>query len=560
MKKNTNQTEAATLLRRKAEELLKKKPSKSLPVHSEAETLILIHELEVHQIELEMQNEELVLAKEQAELAAEKLAALYDFAPSGYFTLSEDGTIIELNLSGAEMLGKDRQYLKNKRLGLFLADDTRAIYNQFLEKTFRSRVKEFCEVTISVDGKPSEPVYLSGIASGNAEQCFVTMLDISERKQMEAAIQKSQKLESIGLVAGGIAHNFNNLMGGIFGYIEIAIEATKEDEVTKNLSKALNTMDRAKGLTAQLLTFAKGGGPKQINTPLIPFVKDAAQITLSRLNIPCTFDIAGDLWPCSIDKIQIAQVFDNIITNAQQAMPNGGSIDLTAMNVSLEENEHPILEKGCYVRISIRDFGIGIQKESLPLIFDPFYTTRPTGQGLGLSVCNSIVNRHGGALDVESEVGKGSIFHIYLPALSENVSSSISKSTAMSPGASGTFLIMDDEEVMRETTTIMLESLGYSVISKDNGRDTVDFYIEETKANRCFAGLILDLTIPHGMGGKATAAEIRKLNTEIPIFVSSGYVEDPVMKDPVAYGFTACIGKPFRKSELLEILNKYVKK
>ncbi|MGE5672224.1 MAG: two-component system sensor histidine kinase NtrB, partial [Fibrobacterota bacterium] len=428
MKKNINQTVSATLLRRNAEELLNKRPSKSLSPLSESDALILLHELEVHQIELEMQNEELVLAKEQAELAAEKLAALYDFAPSGYFTLSKDGTIIELNLSGAQMLGKDREYLVNKRLGLFLTDDTKPIYNQFLEKTFRSHVKEFSEVTLCIDGNPSVPVYLSGIASGNAEQCFVTMLDISERKQLEAAIQKSQKLESIGLIAAGIAHNFNNLMGGIFGYIEMATEATKEEYVRNCLSKALNTMDRAKGLTMQLLTFAKGGGPVQINTPLIPFVKDAAQITLSRLNAPCTFDIAGDLWPCSIDKKQIALVFDNIITNAQQAMPKGGSIDLTARNVSFEENEHPVLEKGRYVRISIRDCGIGIEKENLPLIFDPFYTTRSTGQGLGLAVCNSIVSRHGGALDVESKPGKGSIFHIYLPALSEIVSSSIPKS------------------------------------------------------------------------------------------------------------------------------------
>lgn len=387
-----------------------------------------------------------------------------------------------------------------------------------------------------------------------------TIRDITEQKNLNDAVDRLQKLESLGLIAGGIAHNFNNLMGGIFGYIDMALEKSTDQKITSYLSKAVNSIDRARALTQQILTFAKGGGPVQQVTPLIPFVQETAQATLSRLNVPCTFDIAGDLLPCSIDKIQIGLAIESIITNAQEAMPSGGPIDLTSRNVSLEESGHPTLVKGNYVKISIRDHGIGIQRENLSSIFDPFYTTKPTGQGLGLATCFSIINRHGGAIDVESTPGNGSTFHIYLPAASlENVSSSITQSATMNLGASGTFLIMDDEKMMRETTTDMLESLGYTVISKENGRDTVDFFTAETKANRRFAGLILDLTIPHGMGGKATVAEIRKLNTEIPIFVASGYADDPVVKNPTEYGFTASICKPFRRSELSEMLNKYLK-
>ena len=239
-------------------------------------------------------------------------------------------------------------------------------------------------------------------------------------------------------------------------------------------------------------------------------------------------------------------------------MPTGGIIEVTALNLPSGGYKYPTLAEGNYVKVSIRDFGNGISKENLPRIYDPFFTTKTSGHGLGLATAHSIISRHSGAIEVESEQGKGSIFHIYLPASSEIVLPSIIKSATMNLGASGTFLIMDDEEVMRETTTDMLVSLGYSVVSKENGRDTVDFYITEIKANRSFAGLILDLTIPHGMGGKATVAEIRKLNAEIPVFVASGYADDPVVKNPTEYGFTASICKPFRKKELSEMLNKYM--
>jgi PAS domain S-box-containing protein len=492
-----------------------------------------------------------------------KYRQLVESVQEGIWVIDKDSFTTFANPHMAKMLGYSVEEMQGKHLFSFMDEKGKEIAARLLERRaqgikeehdFEFLKKDGTKMYAMLEANPltdEKGAYIGAIAG---------VVDVTARKKADEILRNVQKLESLGLIAGGIAHNFNNLMGGIFGYIDMASEASKDDKVLRCLLKAINTIDRARGLTAQLLTFAKGGGPVQINTPLIPFVQETAQITLSRLNVPCKFDIADDLRPCSIDKTQIGQVFDNIIINAQQAMPNGGSIDLSAKNVSLEESDHPTLDKGNYVRISIKDYGIGIQRENLSRLFDPFYTTKPTGQGLGLATCYSIISRHGGAIDVESEPGKGSTFHIYLPAASsENVSSSITKSATMNLEGSGTFLIMDDEEVMRETTTDMLESLGYSVVSKENGRDTVDFYIEETKANRSFAGLILDLTIPHGMGGKATVAEIRKLNTEIPIFVASGYADDPVVKNPMEYGFTASICKPFRKKELSEMLNKYLK-
>ena len=382
-------------------------------------------------------------------------------------------------------------------------------------------------------------------------------LDITERRNAEEALRNMQKLESLGLLAGGIAHDFNNLMGGIFGYIDMASEETKESNVTSHLSKAMNTIDRARALTRQLLTFAKGGGPVQQIGNLFPFVQETATFALSGANVSCHFEVPQDLWACNFDKNQIGQVIDNLIINAQQAMPVGGTIELSARNITLAEKEHPILSKGNYIKISVKDCGIGIPKELIAKIFDPFFTTKATGHGLGLATCYSIVKKHEGCIDVESEPGKGSTFKVYLPASTESVSAAI-KNTAKTHKGSGTFLVMDDEEVMRDTIGDMLKFLGYSVVSKENGKDAIEFFTTETKANRKIAGMIFDLTVSGGMGGKAAIEEIRKTNTDIPAFVASGYADDPIMKKPAEHGFTASICKPFMKSELSEMLNKYL--
>jgi PAS domain S-box-containing protein len=381
--------------------------------------------------------------------------------------------------------------------------------------------------------------------------------DITDRKRMEEELQKAQKLESLGLLAGGIAHDFNNLIGGIFGYIEMANEESKDSGVTSYLLKALNTIDRARALTQQLLTFAKGGAPIQEIGHLFPFVKETVNFALSGSNVSCNFDVPKDLWACNFDKNQIGQVIDNIIINAQQAMPDGGTIALTVRNITLAKKDHPLLAKGNYVMISVKDSGVGISKELISRIFDPFFTTKAKGHGLGLATCYSIINRHGGCIDVESEPGKGSSFHVYLPASMESASSARKESSKKHKG-SGTILVMDDEEVMRDTIGDMLETLGYSVVSKENGKDAIDFFASETKAGRKITCMFFDLTVPGGMGGKAAIEEIRKSNKDIPAFVISGYAEDPVMKSPAEYGFTASICKPFRISDLSEMLNNHV--
>jgi PAS domain S-box-containing protein len=381
--------------------------------------------------------------------------------------------------------------------------------------------------------------------------------NITERKKLEEELQKMQKLQSLSILAGGIAHDFNNLLSGIYGYISLATYEVKDEKLSEYLSKAMTTMERARGLTLQLLTFAKGGAPIRKIGNLFPFVQETAQFTLSGSNIFTNFDIPDNLSPCNFDKNQIEQVIDNIVINAKQAMPDGGTITISAQNVSISLNDHLYLKNGDYVRISIKDQGIGIPKNILPHIFDPFFTTKATGNGLGLASCYSIIKRHNGAIEVESEPGEGSTFHIYLPsAIKEEISSDIM--TNANHEGSGTFLVLDDQDFMRDTIGGMLKFMGYTVVCKDNGKDVVEYITAEFKSGRKLSGIILDLTIPGGMGGKETMEEIKKLHPKVTVFAMSGYAEDPIIADPVKYGFTASICKPFKKSELAELLNKYL--
>ncbi|MBI4978481.1 MAG: PAS domain S-box protein [Spirochaetes bacterium] len=420
-----------------------------------------------------------------------------------------------------------------------------------------------CEFRVQIPGREVQWIY-SRSAPEKLEDGSITWFgfntDITERKKAEQVhlkyeqqLQQNQKLEALGILAGGIAHDFNNLMGGIFGHIDMAREYAADEKSERHLSLAMNALERARGLTAQLLTFAKGGDPVRKIGRLFPFVEETVRFALSGAAVACTFDVLPDLWASSFDRSQIAQVIDNLVINAQQAMPAGGMMTVTARNSSFAEKEHPLLPKGDYVMLSVKDTGIGIPKELQSRIFDPFFTTKEKGHGLGLASSYSIVSRHGGCITVESEPGSGSTFTVYLPAYAASAISEI-EIPAQHHTGSGTFVVMDDEEIMRSTIGDMLTSFGYTVVCKENGKDAVDFLAAETEAGRTVAGMIFDLTVPGGMGGKDAVALIRKLNAAVPVFAASGYADDPAMQHPSAYGFTASICKPFRKSDLEKML------
>jgi PAS domain S-box-containing protein len=384
-------------------------------------------------------------------------------------------------------------------------------------------------------------------------------LDLTEKKKLEVVLQNTARPESLGILAGGIAHDFNNLLTGVFGYIDLANQESKDNQVSYYLSNAIGAIGRARGLTRQLLTFAKGGAPVKKVSPLFPFLQETAQFALSGAVVSSHFDVPAHLWSSEFDRNQISQVIDNIIINAQQAMPMGGIIEVIARNVSLGMKDHATLEKGDYVRISIKDCGIGIPKEIQHRVFDPFFTTKTEGHGLGLATCYSIIKRHGGCIDVDSEPGEGSTFHIYLPAVAAGTDLIGEKKNRVICKGNGVILVMDDEEVIRKTMGAMLKTLGYTAIMKKEGKEAVEFYQDELDAGRTIDGIFLDLTVPGGMGGKESVLHIRAIDPYVPVFVASGYAEDPVMANPGKHGFTASIYKPFTINELSEILEKHLK-
>ena len=507
------------------------------------------------------------LAEDAVAAEKELLAITLRSIGDGVITTDMQGNIVLMNKVAETLCGWKQDEAQGRPItSVFniIHETTRKPHDNPVQKVLESgKIIELENHTVLISRDGTERIIADSsapIKNQDSKTIGVVLVfrDMTEKQRLNDTMQRAQKLESLGILAGGIAHDFNNLMGGIFGYIDLAYEENDKTKITSYLSKAMNTIERARALTGQLLTFSKGGAPVQKVGVLFPFVEETARFALSGANVSCRFDVQPDLWACYFDKNQIAQVIDNLIINAQQAMPIGGTIVLTARNIELAENEHPTLKKNNYVKISIKDSGIGIQKELISRIFDPFFTTKTQGHGLGLATCYSIVTRHEGSIEVESEMGKGSTFHIYLPAATDAVSSLNEKKIATHKGV-GTFVIMDDELVMRETIKNMLESLGYSVVCTENGEEVLAYFRSDKTVQRDITGMIFDLTVPSGMGGKAAVDEIRKTNNNLPIFVVSGYAEDPVMKKPVEYGFTASICKPFRKSELSEMLNLFMK-
>jgi len=379
--------------------------------------------------------------------------------------------------------------------------------------------------------------------------------DITERKRAENALQKAHKLESLGVLAGGIAHDFNNLLMGVFANIDMArSRCDPDEEAIAFLDEAMKVAARAADLTKQLLTFSKGGAPTRRTGHLAEMAKETARFTLSGSNISCDFDIPEDLWLCSFDENQMAQVVQNIVLNAQQAMPMGGSIRIGAANLSLQGGEHPSLGEGEFVRLSIQDSGVGIPQEMLQKIFDPFFTTRPKGSGLGLATAYSIMAKHEGHIDAESEYGKGSSFHIFLPAARKD-SASLKAAEETVRRRSGRILIMDDQDFVRTVVGKMLTDMGCTVVDARDGQEALRLFTEAHDSPDPFRAVILDLTIPGGMGGKETVREFRKVDPAMTVIASSGYSEDPIMSNPEKFGFNASIRKPYTERELAKLLN-----
>ena len=379
-------------------------------------------------------------------------------------------------------------------------------------------------------------------------------VDITKRKRAEEAILTAQRLESLGILAGGIAHDFNNLLAGIFGNINLAAGMAENKDLLKILDQTSSTIERARSLTGQLLTFAKGGIPVKKIGELAPFIEGTVKFALSGSNVSCSFKIQEDLLFAEFDKNQMGQVLDNLVINAKQAMSESGKMEIIAENITLSGNGHTDNGSEKYVKITVKDYGTGIPQDVLPKIFDPFFSTKQNGVGLGLATSYSIIKRHGGFIEVVSETGKGSAFSIFLPAVDRVLTDEAE--AIMEHKGGGIFVVMDDQDLIRMTTGKMLESLGYTAVLKEDGESVLKYFENNRKKIK---GMIFDLTIPGGMSGLEAISILRKHCDEVPVFVSSGYADDPVMAHPEEYGFTASLSKPFKKEELICVLEKHLK-
>ncbi len=382
--------------------------------------------------------------------------------------------------------------------------------------------------------------------------------DITEYKDMEKEREKADRLESLGVLAGGIAHDFNNFLTGILGNISLAkLHLDPKDDVYEILQESEAAAQSARSLTQQLLTFSKGGSPVRINTNIKDLIRSSANFVLSGSNVRCDSEFPKKLWDVKADKGQLSQVFNNLILNADQAMPEGGSVTIRAKNLIIKEDETLPLKKGRYVMIEIRDKGIGIPKNVLPKIFDPFFTTKQKGSGLGLSTVFSIIKRHEGFVTVQSELEKGTSFFIYLPAVDRTIVKT--RKEKKIPKGKGKILIMDDKFFVRNAAMKALKMFGYEVKGVSKGEEAISLYKEEKNKGKPFDLIILDLTIPGGMGGEDTLKKLREFSPEIKAIVSSGYSDNPVMSEYKKHGFNAIVRKPYQYEELCEIVRKVLK-
>jgi len=382
--------------------------------------------------------------------------------------------------------------------------------------------------------------------------------DITEYKDMEREREKADRLESLGILAGGIAHDFNNFLTGILGNISLAkLHLDPQDEVYDILKESERAAQSARSLTQQLLTFSKGGSPVKVNIDVEDLIRSSANFVLSGSNVRCNFEFSEDFWDVKADKGQISQVFNNLILNADQAMPEGGVITIRGGSLEVKKGESLPLKSGKYVKIEIRDRGIGIPEDIVSKIFDPFFTTKQKGSGLGLSTVFSIIKRHEGCITVQSELGKGASFFVYLPAVYKDKIRHKGKKRKIHKGK-GKILIMDDKSFVRNTAVKALKMFGYEVEGVADGTEVVTLYKEERDKGKPFDLIILDLTIPGGMGGEDTLKKLREINPEVKAIVSSGYSDDPVMSEYKEHGFNAIVRKPYQYEELCEIVRKVI--
>lgn len=501
-------------------------------------------------------------ATEAQRITEEKLAAAFNLSPEMIAISSlEDGRYLEINDAFLNLFGYSHEEVVGKtvrELNIWVNPQNRARLQKMIlnnpivrgiEDNFRKKSGEtwigICSFArLTIGGEP----------------CILTVgTDITEKRHMEDELLKAGKLESLGVLAGGLAHDFNNLLTIIMGNLTLSkMSSLNNPDLRRFLQEAEHATLQARGLTQQLLTFARGGAPVMKITAVEELIRNAVTFSLSGSNVKARFKIQENLWRVKIDAGQVNQVINNLIINAVQAMPDGGEILVTAENIELDEHAHP-LKSGSYVRLSIKDQGKGIPEQCLDKIFDPYFTTKEKGTGLGLATAFSIINRHGGHLYCESVPNVGATFYISLPAFCDKVELAEEEERLPLHGK-GRVLVMDDQYQIKTMLGEMLIQLGYEPELSEDGIETIEKYREAMAKGNPFHAVIMDLTIPGGMGGKKALEGLLAIDPDVKVIISSGYTNESNISQYQESGFQAVLGKPYSIIELSEVLQEVIQK
>ncbi len=548
------------------------KLSRNMAAREQAETQLLQHKEEMEQL-VQQRTAELTAANIQLQedirrrrdaekdlqRSEEKYRSLVEMAGDPIFIIDARTRIItDVNRKAKELTGCEAEEL----IGLQLSELQPKGEPDLLEfilgyqedakfsggRIFHLRHKSGRRVPVEVSS--------SFLDFGGQKMIQGIFRDVSQRLQVEEELQKNEKLKTASILAGGIAHDFNNLLTAVLGNISLAKMESRDDaRLQKRLADTEKAIGGARELTQQLLTFAKGGEPDKKTVALGKIIENAATFVLRGSKVKCACILAEDLWNADVDPGQINQVINNLVINASHAMPEGGNCRVRAENVTLTKADNLLLPPGRYIKIEVEDEGLGIPRKQLARIFDPFFTTKEKGSGLGLSSAYSIIIKHGGLITADSEFGKGATFTIYLPA-SDAEPEKEERREEEDLAGQGRILVMDDEEFVRDAVTSLLEYLGYETDTAGEGKAALEKYRQAMQNGQPFDAVIMDLTVPGGMGGKEAVQELKKMDPDARVVVSSGYHGDPILANHHDYGFDGVVPKPYQLEDLGRVIKK----
>jgi PAS domain S-box-containing protein len=486
--------------------------------------------------------------------SARRMSDILEKTSDGFFAVDRDWNFTYLNAEAEQMLGAKREALLGQNLWLKFPDLTGTVFEENYRRVMTDHVAIEFE---SLDAAEKSCFEVHSYPSGGGISVFFR--DITERKRAEDERLTTSKLESLGTLAGGIAHDLNNILTVISGNIGLAqLEApVKSGNLPSYLAKASQAAQHAARLSSQLLTFSKGGAPLKKVASVADLLEHAAEFSLYGSKLRAAIEIEDHLGKAEIDVGQVEQVVNALMINAREAMPNGGRVDVCAENVKLGDRDAMPLPDGRYIKVAITDHGPGVPPDLVGKIFDPYFTTKTTASGLGLAISYSIIRKHGGFLHLEKNSPAGATFSFYLPATSGKVLHDPLLAEEPAPDFSQQrILVMDDESAIRELTSQLLATMGYEVTAVPDGSEAVRIYERAARKGESFRAVILDATVRGGLGGVETIQRLRSIDPEVNAIICSGYSDEAALSEFLSYGFRGALPKPFTRRELADALEK----